>query len=80
MTTNQALKPLEDIRTIIEFFSELEYQDVSLTNELAIRLLNDVLATGHIGNIEDYVQRYCDVIDTADQKTMIVDEIRRNLA
>lgn len=76
----QVMTQVSNARTIIEFFSELEGQDQGLIIELTVIMLTDIEVSGHIGNIDHYVRRYCDVLDNEDQTTQMIDEIRRELS
>ena len=55
---------LSRIDAAIEFMANLEGQDPMLIVEMSQAMLADVIETGELRPMADYVKQYCDVIDS----------------
>jgi hypothetical protein len=66
---------LNRIYAAIDYMSNLENQDTMMTLEMSQQMISDVINTGEIKPMIDYVKRYCDVIDGPEDAQRIADEI-----
>jgi hypothetical protein len=67
---------LNQIYAAVDYLGfELEGQDKSLVIEMSQAMLNDVIEGRGLSPVVDYVKRYCDVIDSADDAECIAGEI-----
>jgi hypothetical protein len=66
---------LNRIYAAIEHMAELEGQDPVLIVEMSQAMINDVIETGDILSMIDYVKRYCDVIDGPEDAERIASDI-----
>jgi hypothetical protein len=66
---------LNRIYAAVEYMTELENQDRSMVIEMSQAMLNDVIETGELQPMFNYVKRYCDVIDGPDDIERIASDI-----
>lgn len=70
-----AISVLNRIYAAIEHMTGLEGQDPMLIIEMSQAMINDVIETGDILPMIDYVKRYCDVIDGPEDAELIASDI-----
>jgi hypothetical protein len=66
---------LNRIYAAVDHLSNLDGQDADLVLDMSQQMLSDLINTGGIGPMVDYVKRYCDVIDGPDDAQRIADDI-----
>ncbi len=66
---------LNRVYAAVDYISNLEGQDTMLALEMSQQMISDVINTGEIKPMIDYVRRYCDVIDGPDDAQQIADDI-----
>jgi hypothetical protein len=59
----------------VEYMTNLDGQDAVLVIEMSQAMLNDVIEGHGLKPMVEYVGRYCDVLDSADEAERIADEI-----
>jgi hypothetical protein len=71
--TTRAL--LNRIYAAVDYMSNLENQDQTMVSEMSQAMLNDIIETGNLRPMLEYVKRYCDVIDGPDDAERIASDI-----
>jgi len=66
---------LNRIYAAVDYISNLDGQDTTLALEMSQQMISDLINTGAIRPILDYVRRYCDVIDGPEDAQRIADDI-----
>lgn len=67
---------IQRVYAAVDFFmTNLESQDSVLTIEMSQAMLNDIIETGAIKPMIDYVRRYCDCADSEDEIFDIAESI-----
>ena len=66
---------LNRIYRTIDFMANVEGQDNTLIIEMSQAMLNDFINEGELKPIVDYVKRYCDVLDNAEDAISIAEDI-----
>jgi len=72
MTANEILNR---IYAAVDYVSNLDGQDTELVLDMSQQMLSDLINTGSIKPMIEYVKRYCDVIDGPDDIQRIADDI-----
>jgi hypothetical protein len=72
---SNTLALLNRIYAAVDYMMELENQDRPMVVEMSQAMLNDVIETGELRPMLDYVKRYCDVIDGPDDAERIAADI-----
>jgi len=67
---------LNRIYAAIDFMANLEGQDPTLVIEMSQAMITDVTETGGLASMLEYVQKFCDVIDSAEDAERIAADIR----
>lgn len=62
---------LNRIYAAVEYVADLEGQDRSLVIEMSQAMLNDVIEGGELAPMVDYIRRFCDVLDSAEDAERI---------
>jgi len=70
-----AISVLNRIYAAVDYVAGLEGQDPVLVVEMSQAMINDVIETGDIHPMLDYVKRYCDVIDGPEDAERIASDI-----
>jgi hypothetical protein len=66
---------LNRIYAAIDYMSNLENQDQTMVIEMSQAMLNDIIETGNLRPMLEYVKHYCDVIDGPDDAERIASDI-----
>lgn len=66
---------LNRIYAAVDYLSNLESQDNVLALEMSQQMIFDLIDTGEIKPMIDYVNRYCDVIDGPEDAERIAADI-----
>jgi hypothetical protein len=66
---------LNRIYAAVDYFSNLEGQDIMLTLEMSQQMISDLIEIGEIKPMIDYVNRYCDVLDGPEDAEHIAEDI-----
>lgn len=66
---------LNRIYAAVDYLSNLESQDTMLTLEMSQQMISDLIETGEIKPMIDYINRYCDVIDGPEDAERIAADI-----
>ena len=66
---------LNRIYNAVDYVSQLDGQDQTLALEMSQQMLSDLINTGEIKPMIDYVRQYCDVIDSPEDAQRIADDI-----
>ena len=66
---------LNRIYAAVDHMADLEGQDAMLVIEMSQAMLNDLIETGDLAPMVEYVKRYCDVIDSAADAERIADDL-----
>jgi hypothetical protein len=62
---------LNRIYAAVEYVADLEGQDRSLVIEMSQAMLNVVIEGGELAPMVDYIRRFCDVLDSAEDAERI---------
>jgi hypothetical protein len=57
---------LRRMYSAVEFLANIESQDRTLTLEMSQQMLLDIMENGELRPMVEYIKRFCDVIDSAD--------------
>lgn len=68
---------LARIRAATGYVSRLENQDQGLVIEMVEVMLDDAMSAGGLNPTEEYVRRYCDVLDDDESERLAVAAIDR---
>jgi hypothetical protein len=66
---------LNRIYAAVDYVSNLENQDEGLALEMSQQMLSDLINNGEIKPMIEYISRYCDVTDSAEDAQRIADDI-----
>jgi hypothetical protein len=66
---------LNRIYAAVDYLANIETQDRSLIIDMSQAMINDVIETGELLPMVDYIKRFCDVIDGPDDVQRIADDI-----
>jgi transcription initiation factor TFIIIB Brf1 subunit/transcription initiation factor TFIIB len=66
---------LNRIYAAVDYLANIETQDRSLIIDMSQAMINDVIETGELLPMIDYIKRFCDVIDGPDDVQRIADDI-----
>lgn len=66
---------LNRIYAAVDYVSNLDGQDQVLALDMSQAMLNDLIDTGGIAPMTDYIRRYCDAIDGPEDVQRIADDI-----
>jgi|GEM_PF-4415509 len=66
---------LNRMYSAVDYVADLEGQDRSLVIEMSQAMLLDVIERGGLKPLVEYVQRYCDVLESADDAERIAEDI-----
>lgn len=59
----------------VEYMTNLEGQDLTLVIDMSQAMLNDVIEGHGLKPMVEYVERYCDVLDSSADAERIADEL-----
>lgn len=59
-------RDIQLVNDTMGYLSDLPGQDLMLVIECGQNMLADLLGNDHIDSLVDYIKRYCDVIDNAE--------------
>jgi hypothetical protein len=66
---------LNRIYAAVDYITNLEGQDIMLALEMSQQMISDVIETGELKPIIEYINHYCDVVDTPEDAQRIADDI-----